>query len=121
LPLLSNKFPANVKFFYSVLLPLANLELIPPEYSSLLIFEISADLDFPFSDSLEEMGFETHNMILNMGSLFVILFVYTCGLFVLLFIHYIKQKHVILQNIYTKLSETLMWNAFLFLLDQNSL
>lgn len=121
LPLLANQFPANVRFFYSVLFPLANLELIPPEYSSLLIFEVSADLDFPFSDSLEEMGFETHNLILNMGSLFVFLFMYTCGLGVLLVLHFIKHKYDFLHKIYNKMKEYLIWSAFLFLLDQNSL
>ena len=45
LPLLKNTLPKNVKFFYSILLPLANLELVPPEYSTMLVFDISADLD----------------------------------------------------------------------------
>ena len=70
-PMLKIGLPKNVKLFYSILLSFANLELIPSEYSTELVFDISSEVDTPYSPILEEMGYETHNILLNMGSLYV--------------------------------------------------
>ena len=41
LPLIEVDFPSNVKFLYSIILPLSSLDVIPPEYSTEFIFDIS--------------------------------------------------------------------------------
>jgi len=52
--MLKVRLPKNVKLFYSILLPLANLELFPPEYTTQLVFDISSEEDSPYSPALEE-------------------------------------------------------------------
>ena len=87
LPMLEVNFPANVKFMYSILLSVASLDLIPSEYTTQLVFNFSVDLDKPFSNILEELGYETHNSILNLGSIFVYLVFFFVGI---VFIYVIK-------------------------------
>jgi len=83
LPMLKVSIPKNAKLFYIIMLSLANLELIPTKYSTELVFDISSEQDRPFSRTLEEFGYETHNILLNMGSLFIYLTFFTFGLVLL--------------------------------------
>jgi hypothetical protein len=46
------------------------LELIPPKYSTDLVFTISKDNDYPHNDDFETMGYDTHNTLSNFGSIF---------------------------------------------------
>lgn len=81
-------FPQNVIFLYSILLPLASMDILPTEYSTELIFTLSTEQDKPYSDSLEELGYESHSALLNLGSLFFYL-----GVLVLRFAYLLtKQK-----------------------------
>ena len=84
LPLLRVNFPSNVRFLYSILIPVASMDLIPSQYSTELFFDISQDLDSPYSDILEELGYETHNSLLNLGSIFVYFCLFVIGSLVLL-------------------------------------
>ena len=62
-------FPASVNILYAIFLPVASFDLIPPEYSTDLIFTFSEE-DKKVSNKLEDLGFETHNMIYNLGVVF---------------------------------------------------
>ena len=124
LPLFKGHLPKNVKFFYSILLPLANLDLIPPEISTELMFDISSDLDFPYSDVLEEMGYETHNLILNMGSLFIYLQVFVIGLMIMAVLKILKTREPLNMRYlrpYRNLKLILMWGSFLMLFTEGFL
>jgi len=118
LPLLKVGLPKNVKLFYSILLPLANLDLIPPQYSTELIFDISSDEDHPYSPVLEEMGFETHNVILNMGSLYVYFMLLLLALSVMGVLKLFKiyfpgdMKYI---KPYRKLKKIIFWGSFIIL------
>lgn len=46
------------------------MDLIPQEYSTELIFDMSLDKESAYSDRVEDLGFETHNTLFNLGSLF---------------------------------------------------
>lgn len=70
LPLCLVQFPANVQALYAILLPLSTMDILPPEYSTDLIFSLSTDEEFPYSERVEALGFDTHNTILNLGSVF---------------------------------------------------
>jgi hypothetical protein len=50
------------------MLPLASLDVIPPEISTDIIFEFSDDQDEPYNQRLDEMGYGNHNAIENIGS-----------------------------------------------------
>jgi hypothetical protein len=69
LPICEIGFPANVAMLYSVMLPLASLDVIPPEVSTNIIFKFSGDDDEPFNKRLDEMGYGNHNAIENIGSM----------------------------------------------------
>jgi hypothetical protein len=69
LPICEIGFPPNVALLYNIMLPLASLDIIPPKISTDLIFEFSDDQDKPFNQRLEEMGYENHNAIQNIGSM----------------------------------------------------
>ena len=49
LPISPTAFPPNVDYLYNVMLPLANLDVIPPEASTELIFDFSDDEDKPYN------------------------------------------------------------------------
>ena len=69
LPICEIGFPANVAMLYSVMLPLASLDVIPPEVSTNIIFKFSGGDDEPFNKRLDEMGYGNHNAIENIGSM----------------------------------------------------
>ena len=73
IPLANISFPANVIMLYGILLPISSMDLIPPEISSDILFSMSIDDDQPYSAILEDMGYETHNFIYNLGSIFYFL------------------------------------------------
>ena len=62
-------FPPVVLLLYQIMLPLATLDVIPPEISTDWIFYFSEN-DYPYSEKLEYLGFDSHNMIYNLGSLY---------------------------------------------------
>lgn len=70
MPLFEVVFPQNVFHLYSVILPLSSMDIIPTEYSTELIFDLSNDLDYPYNHALEQLGYETHNSLMNLGSIF---------------------------------------------------
>ena len=72
--LLKVGFPTTLKMFYSILVPLVTMDIMPSEYTTELVFDFSEEEDEPVSDKLQELGFETHNVVLNMGTLFVLYF-----------------------------------------------
>ena len=115
LPMLEVNFPANVKFMYSILLSVASLDLIPSEYTTQLVFDFSVDLDKPYSNILEELGYETHNSILNLGSIFTYFVVFVVGI---VFIYVIKisgiQKNWIIK-LYKVIKNLLIFNGFILL------
>lgn len=119
LPMLNVYFPKNVKLFYSILLPLANADIIPPEISTMHVFEISDDLDNPYNDILEEMGYETHNVILNMGSLFIYLGLLLTGLVSLIPLKLLTYKYSHpkgrVVRVYTFVKKQVFWKMFLAL------
>lgn len=88
MPLLQVIFPQNVFHLYSVIIPISSMDIVPIEYTTELIFDISNDLDYPYNNKLEQMGYETHNSLMNLGSLFF----YLLANLILLFVVSIENK-----------------------------
>jgi hypothetical protein len=82
-------YPSNVKFFFKLLMPFVTFDFIPPENSTKHIFEFDEDVQ-SFSSALEGIDYETSNLILNTGSLFIML--------TLIFVEYIFYKLLVLIN-----------------------
>jgi multisubunit Na+/H+ antiporter MnhF subunit len=89
-PLTNIKFPLNVMMLYGILLPISSLDVIAPEISTDLIFTMSSE-ETPYSDTLENMGYETHNFIYNLGTMFWIISFLTMGLLLVLISFIIKN------------------------------
>ena len=77
---------------YGILLPISTMDLIPPEYSTEIIFSLSLDKEFPYSSRVEELGFETHNTLLNLGSLFYYVMIILILMIISLFANMCKNK-----------------------------
>ena len=63
-------FPPVLWVLYKILIPFASLDIIPSELSTDLIFTFSENKDYPYNSRLEELGFDSHNMVQNLGSMF---------------------------------------------------
>ena len=65
-----------MKFFYAIYLPIASLDFIPTDPIFEAIFDFSLDEDEPYNAVMEEMGYETNCIVLNLGSVFIYLAYY---------------------------------------------
>ena len=115
LPMLEVSFPANVKFLYSILLPVACLDLIPSEYTTELVFDFSDDLDSPYSNILEELGYETHNSISNLGSIFTYFAIFVVGTVFMSVLKLTGLKIKRIKKLYRFLKDMLIFNGFILL------
>jgi hypothetical protein len=73
LPGIPINFPANVNFFYKALMPFVTFDILDPSYTTEYLFSFNQEGVDPYTDSLEVLGYETANLILNLGSIFIFL------------------------------------------------
>jgi len=75
LPMLQTIVPANVSLFYSSLLPIITFDILDPEWTTQLWFNFDYEKQRMLQDyeldQLEDLGYETHNSILNLGSMWI--------------------------------------------------
>ena len=73
-------FPANVSSLYSLILPVVTFDIIDPAWSTKFLFDFDEpkqeELKESVFDPMEDLGYETHNSLLNLGSLAVFSFFY---------------------------------------------
>ena len=81
-------FPSTVKTLYKVLIPLASLDIIPSELSTDLFFTFSENMDYPYNSKFEDLGFDSHNMVKNLGSMFY----YIMVLFIMMILSLILDR-----------------------------
>lgn len=123
-PMLGISFPQNVKLLYSILLPIASLDLVPPEYSIELIFSLSTESDQPFSSALEDLGYETHLALLNLGTIFlylVALLLAIAGVGVLKILSPLLPPNETVHRYSQKLKKGIFFNSFILLLIEGFL
>lgn len=80
---MSVPIPANLFSMYSMLIPLVMFDVL--EQIDLIqdFFEDDSDTDFSLMDQMKDLGYETQNVILNLGTLFVLMCAYFFKAFVL--------------------------------------
>ena len=85
LPMLSIMMPANVSGFFSIILPIVTFDIIDPEWSTELLFDFDEPgqerLNIHILDQMQDLGYDSHNSMLNLGSLALFSFVYYVRLF----------------------------------------
>jgi len=91
MPLLNVMFPQNAIMFYGFINDIANFDIIPTDKIKQAIFSFSKE-DEP-DPNFESMGYESSNIIDNMGSMIL----YLIGFFALvafaLLIRFLKNKY----------------------------
>ena len=91
LPMLKTLIPANVASFFALILPIVQFDLIPPEWSTELVLdfddELSEDFEEKFDtsvfDQMKDLGYESHNSLRLLGSLFIFALMYYVRILVL--------------------------------------
>ena len=81
LPMLKTIMPGNVTMLFSILIPIVMFDIIDSGWSTELIFnfDFAAEGEKAQEEIMPQMidlGYEQHNSILNLGSVFVFLVVY---------------------------------------------
>mmetsp|Transcript_27117 Transcript_27117/g.41271 ORF Transcript_27117/g.41271 Transcript_27117/m.41271 type:complete len:244 (-) Transcript_27117:1254-1985(-) len=84
IPLLRIAVPAHVAKLFSSTISVATFDVLDPEWTTQLLFNFDDDrqgeLQSELLDQMEDLGYETHNAILNLGSLAIFTFFYFCEL-----------------------------------------
>jgi hypothetical protein len=65
-------YPANALGFYAILTEAANFEFLPSESLLTYIFRFNPTADPPFNSKFEMLGYGGHNLIMNLGTSFII-------------------------------------------------
>ena len=91
------------------------MDLVPSEIITDFVFNFSTDLDSPYSDILEELGFETRNIVKNLGSIFIYFVSFTAGLCILLLLKLSGLHKKRFKKAYKKLKQILLVNSFILL------
>ena len=77
LPLMSISMPSNVSFFFQLILPFVMFDIISSQYSTEIVFQFDyekqQELEQIIPDQTRELGYGSHNSLLNLGSLFIFL------------------------------------------------
>ena len=63
-------YPAHVQAFFSQIFVMIAFDLIPTEYFYPQVFGFS---DIPYASQFEALGYGSHNVITNIGSMFLVI------------------------------------------------
>ena len=89
LPLFGTTLPGNVNSVFKILIPIVTFDLLDSELTTdALEFDTKSQLALQptLRDSIIEMGYETHNSFMNLGSVSLFIFIYLIVLILLLFL-----------------------------------
>ena len=84
------------------------MDYLPEELTSDIIFDISLDVDYPYNAGFEELRYEYHNSIYNLGSLFYYVTVHLM-LYPVVFLVYIIERKTKKKAKWFKLSHSMIW------------
>lgn len=80
LPMMHLIMPANVSQFFELILPIAMFDIIESTFSTELVLEFDYDKEEEMAPliygQIQDLGYGSHNSILNLGSLAVFSFIY---------------------------------------------
>ena len=62
-------------FFYRSIMPIATFDLIPAEYTTEHMYNFDYDNHDAYNNGLEEVGYDTCNALLNLGSVYLFMLV----------------------------------------------
>jgi len=112
LMLISIVFAANISMMINYIMEIATFDLIDTDDVYEEVFNMSIDEE-PYTESFSDMGYETNNIILNMGTVFLVIFSNILA-FAVILIFRIMQRcccKARLKKYADKLYNTLVWNG----------
>ena len=119
LPLFNTVLPGNVDSVFQILIPIIQFDLLDSEYTTEKVLEFDTEsqlaLQPTLRDSIIEMGYETHNSLLNLGSSFLFILFYFMVLILLLFVKIISWKTGYGTNMYIKIKKRLIFGTLISL------
>jgi len=75
LPMMHVIIPGNVNMFFSILIPIVMFDIIDSEWSTELVFTFDSEgqeeTAKDMSGQIMDLGYDSRNSILNLGSVFV--------------------------------------------------
>jgi len=112
LPLLHIIMPPNVSTLFNKLIPTVTFDVLESEYTTevLLDFEYEKhrEVEIEIFDQIRDLGYETHNAIFNLGSLFV----FQCAIILMLGLYIILKLITVVTGKRFKLEKTLKHELF---------
>lgn len=120
LPLMSIPFPANATMCFQALVSVANMNILPKEYTNKVINLIqgkSADDEEESSGSsggkFQDMGFDNGNLMKSMGLIFLVLAATAVLGITIVLVRKLLQKYAFARKIYESISKKLFFNSYL--------
>eukprot|EP00347_Sterkiella_histriomuscorum_P008002 403346742 len=114
LPLMNLNMPANLICFYSLINDIASFDLIPTDSFTDDIMEFDEDSDYAFNNSFDFMGYQSVNLITNLGLFFYIilinLVILILALYASVLLYATKYKR---SSFYKYINEKLLFNQIL--------
>ena len=116
LPMMKTIFPANVSMIFSILVPVVMFEILSDDFPY-LFFNFDEmkqkQLQNEMLDQMRNLGYETHNSILNLGSMFVFMVYIFCKCIFLLFLRYYIRKTGEGHRLFLMIYRDLFWGTFI--------
>lgn len=85
LPLMKILFPVNINMLFSIMIPIVMFDIIDSSWSTELLFNFDEDAEEEKANLLRrqitDLGYDNHNAILNLGSVFIFLCFYLIEVF----------------------------------------
>ena len=113
-PLLDIAQPANFQNFNNFLVPIVTFELLDSAFTTELVYNFDdvkhQILRQTTLEQLENLGYETHNSILNLGSTFLFFCCYLIAFILMSLLRVCKKKNPKIENAYSYLKNKLVWS-----------
>ena len=117
LPLLNILMPANVNSFLQVLVPVVQFDILDSSWTTEYIFEFDEDYLEETSegipDQTKNLGYETHNAVLNLGSIGIFSFLYYAKFAFLLAPMKLLRRFKYCDSLLKKLVSTMIFSEIL--------
>lgn len=114
------QIPANVSEFYSIIIPVAMFDVLDADWTTQLVFEFDEEgqenLSGHIPGQMADLGYETHNAMLNLGSLAIFSTVWVLQVPFLFISYCLKSKMKIMKRTYKYLKKSMMFGSLIALL-----
>ena len=115
----STILPGNVSVVFKILIPIVTFDLLDSEFIAKKALEFDTEsqvaLKSTLRDSIIEMGYETHNSLLNLGSVSIFIILYFVSLVLLLIFKIIVWKTGYGTLIYNSIKKRLIFGILIHL------